>query len=71
MKLKDYIKKLQEIEKDYPDLEVIYAADDEGNHFRPVNHTPCLGNYGGGEFINDDGTEEFSQQFKINSICLN
>lgn len=71
MLLKDYIKKLKEIAKENPDLEVIYSKDSEGNSFGPVAHTPSIGSYKDGEFINDDGTEEYSQQFKTNSICLN
>lgn len=71
MKLKEYAAKLTELAKKYPNAKVIYAADDEGNDFKEVNFEPSLGNYGDGEFVNDDGTEEFSQQFKVNSCCIN
>lgn len=71
MTLKEYAAKLAKLAKKYPNAKVVYAADDEGNYFREVNFTPSVGNFGNGEFINDDGTEEFSQEFKVNSVCLN
>ncbi len=71
MTLKSYAAKLAKLAEIYPNAKVIYAADDEGNYFREVNFEPSFGNFGGGEFVNDDGTEEFSQQFKVNSVCLN
>jgi hypothetical protein len=71
MKLKEYIKNLQEIERQYPDLEVVYSIDDEGNGFSRAHHTPCIGNYQDGDFINDDSTEEFKKEFKINAVCIN
>lgn len=71
MKLKEYAAKLTELAKEYPNAKVVYTIDDEGNDFREVNFTPSPGNFGDGEFISDDGTEEFGQQFKINSVCIN
>lgn len=71
MTLKEYAAKLTELAEKHPDLEVIYAKDDEGNDFRPVHFGPTLGNYGDGQFISDDGTEEFIQDFGINSCCIN
>lgn len=71
MKLKEYIKTLQEIAEKHPNVEVIYSADEEGNYFGIVYHTPSLGSYYNGEFINDDGSEEFKEEYKINAICVN
>ena len=74
MKLEEYISDLQNLVKEHPEylnFKVVYAADDEGNQFNPLNHSPSLGNYEKGEFTPDDGTEEFTQQCKINSICIN
>jgi hypothetical protein len=42
MKLKDYIKQLQEIAKKHPNVEVAYAADDEGNRFEYVSYSPAV-----------------------------
>lgn len=44
MNLSDYIKQLQKLEKEYGDLPVIYASDDEGNNYHKVEGTagsPC------------------------------
>jgi hypothetical protein len=43
MKLKDYIKVLQTLAKNSrPDIEVAYAADDEGNRFDYVRYRPAV-----------------------------
>lgn len=43
MKLKDYIKTLQDLESEgYGDLEIIYAVDDEGNAYHSVYGEPSL-----------------------------
>lgn len=42
VKLKDFIKKLQDLVEKYPqfsELPVIYSSDDEGNSFHTVNMT--------------------------------
>lgn len=71
MKLKEYAAKLTKLAKEYPNAKVVYAIDDEGNDFREVNFTSSAGNFEDGQFISDDGTEEFSQDYEVNSICLN
>ena len=71
MTLKEYIAKLAKLAEKNPKAKVVYAADDEGNYFREVNFTPSMGNFGDGEFISDDGTEEFANNYKVNAICLN
>ena len=43
MKIKDYIKELQAIAKKHPNLEVVYATDDEGNSFNYVQYNPSVG----------------------------
>ena len=43
MKLKEYAKKINELAKENGNLEVAYAIDDEGNGFRYVNYSPCVG----------------------------
>jgi|GEM_PF-2274945 hypothetical protein len=46
MKLKDYIKKLEELGEKYPsslEMEVIYSHDDEGNEYQKViNDEPSM-----------------------------
>ena len=42
MKLKDYIKKLQDISKKHPNIEVAYSSDDEGNSYDYVWHNPAV-----------------------------
>ena len=44
MKLKDYVKELNAIAEKFPDLDVMYAIDDEGNGFDAVKNAPCLYN---------------------------
>jgi UDP-N-acetylglucosamine 2-epimerase len=63
MKLKRYIQSLQEIAENNPNLEVVYAADDEGNYFRPVYYDPCYGHFDGKTFANNGK--------KINAVCVN
>jgi hypothetical protein len=65
MKLKDYITKLQEIEKRYPNAEMIYASDDEGNRFSRISYEPCYGYFNNGKFEND------GNMFKVNAVCVN
>jgi hypothetical protein len=42
MKLKDYIKQLQEIANKHPNIEVAYSSDDEGNRFDYVRYNPAV-----------------------------
>ncbi len=74
MKLGEYIEVLQKIYKKHPNLLVVCSSDDEGNEFRMVSFTPSLGSFEGayqGDFIPDDGTEEFKKNYEINAVCLN
>jgi hypothetical protein len=70
MKLTEYIKKLEEILQTHGDCKVIYAIDDEGNHFDNVHFdpSPC-------RFDEDDkeGVEFWhqDQQVKVNAVCIN
>lgn len=71
MKLKEYIKELQKIADEHPDLEVVYATDDEGNSFGTVNNIPSLGHYEGGwqgEFCSIPAEDA---DLKINAVCIN
>lgn len=42
MKLKKYIKRLQELEKKVGDVELIYGTDEEGNWFESVCFAPSI-----------------------------
>ena len=70
MTLKQYLKKLNRIAEDHPELlskQVIYCIDDEGNEYKPVYYSPSYGWDRGYDFIIDD---EFDIN-NINAICLN
>ena len=69
MKLKDYIKQLNEIAKKYPNLTVITSSDDEGNSFHEVVYSPAVGRFTGRcEFEPFDGD---AASPKPNAVCLN
>jgi hypothetical protein len=42
MKLKKYIKRLQELEKKVGDVDLIYGTDEEGNWFESVCFAPSI-----------------------------
>jgi len=71
MKLKDYIKQLQQVISANPksaDLDVIYAKDEEGNGFGHVYYSPTIGKY--------DGSYDFEgydvgDKRKPNAVCIN
>jgi hypothetical protein len=68
MKLKDYAKLIAVFAEKHPDILVIYAADDEGNRFEPINYVPSAGHY-------DENSGEFTSPGprgqKTNAICVN
>lgn len=65
MKIKEYIESLQEIMEVHPNLEVIFASDDEGNSFEKVVYKPSVGHF--------DENHNFipCTKVRINSVCLN
>jgi mannosyltransferase OCH1-like enzyme len=64
MKLKEYSQMVKKLAKKHPDFEMVYATDDEGNGFSPLNFEPSILSYDfeNGE-INDDGED--------NAVCVN
>ena len=72
MKLSEFIKNLQEFEKENGNLDVITSIDDEGNGFNRVAYSPSLGFYNEDEkdFI-EQNSEDFTKLLKINTICVN
>lgn len=68
MKLKEYldsIKKMVVLNPEILEYDVVYAADDEGNHFQEIHYTPSLGAFDGGDFDTDLEVK------KPNAICIN
>lgn len=63
MLLRDYIKELQSFVEHYPEAEVIYAKDEEGNGFQHVVYEPTVGYFDGNDF---DSTNK-----DVNAICIN
>lgn len=76
MKLKEYIKSLQDLVKENPSYEklnVIYAKDDEGNDFGPIGFSPSLGNLNeDGDFTQVENFNDIDEEDRIiNSVCVN
>lgn len=81
MKLEEHIKNLQEIAQKYPNLDVVYSADDEGNSYGKIHYSPRVGSYNSGErewipeslFSDYEGDEENDNENKliVNSVCVN
>lgn len=72
MKLKEYIKNLQEVAKEFgDDLEVIFSADDEGNYYDEVYADPSVGNFHQQEFVPLTKEESDEEELEINSVCIN
>ena len=66
MKLSEYFDKLKPFAEKYPDVEVVYAKDEEGNAFEPVCYNPSVGYYNDNSF-----TSENEEGETVNSVCLN
>lgn len=47
MKMKEYAKFIAVLAEKYPDAQAIYALDEEGNGFEPVDFAPIAGQFGG------------------------
>jgi hypothetical protein len=77
MTLKEYIEGLQSFAKENPDaleLQVITAADDEGNGYKQVHYSPTKGNYDNDDdsFISDVCFEEWEMEdAEVNAVCVN
>jgi hypothetical protein len=68
MKLKHFLTQIDDLITRHPELldaEVIYACDDEGNHFDSVVYSPTFGYF-------DEETGEFNAERDIfTDICIN
>lgn len=72
MKLKEYIKNLQDIVKEHGgELEVVFSSDDEGNYYDKVNFGASIGNYDNdsGDWNDEETCKE--EDYKINAVCIN
>lgn len=64
MKLSVYVAALAKIAEKYPDADVVYSRDDEGNGYQEVYFTPTPGLFNDGEFEKKSGK-------KVNAVCIN
>ena len=74
MKLKKYIKKLNELIEKHPEAlecKVIYSKDDEGNVFQEVGFSPSVGFYddSGAEYIQLEEVGGYVGE--IDAVCIN
>lgn len=70
MKLSEYIKKLEELQKKHGDVTIIYATDSEGNDYCEVQFNPSACRFD----ADDSENVEFWQkdhQIKVNAVCIN
>jgi hypothetical protein len=66
---KKYLQTLQELTRLWKDLKLVYAADDEGNHFQEVHYPPTIGHFDGQDFY--QMTQENMDKIEVNAICIN
>jgi hypothetical protein len=67
MKLKDYAKRIALLAKKYPNVDLVYASDNEGNSFHNVFYSPAIGEMDGEMFIN----YEPDSKAKPTTCCIN
>jgi hypothetical protein len=70
MKLRVYAKVIEALAKKYPDVDVVYARDEEGNGFSKAHYAPVAGRFNevDNSFFNIDADINPDD---INCICLN
>jgi hypothetical protein len=66
MKIKDYIERLNRLAELYPDAELVYSCDDEGNHYSEVLFHPSCG-----EVKDDEWNPCLETAENVKHICLN
>jgi hypothetical protein len=67
MKLKEYVENLNKLIVERPetaDFDVVTSRDDEGNGFNLVYCAPTVGCY-------DAEEKEFTEEIKVNAVCVN
>jgi len=70
MKLKEYADQIAKLAKDYPNVDVCYSIDDEGNEFRPVYYHAAVGMWVSNEFYPKAEAKQIEGSF-INAVCIN
>lgn len=68
MKLKDYAARIAELAKKYPNVEVVYSSDDEGNSFQKVSFFPDAGRFDAGKWKIE---KDLDERERVNAVCLN
>lgn len=76
MKLKKYIKNLQKLIEEKPevaDYEVVYSVDSEGNAFYEVDFPPSVGYYDGEDWQSEENLIEDNEGYgyELNAVCVN
>ena len=73
MTISEMIKNLEVVMREYGDLEVWYAVDDEGNAYHPIHWLPSVyyANQDGDVFHGDDLEEEDPEDVaELQPICI-
>lgn len=71
MKLKTFAAQISKLAAQYPNADVVYSRDDEGNGFEKVHYAPSPGSFDGSEFF-PKGQEDFEKEkLKVNAVCIN
>ena len=65
MRLAEYAIALGRLAKKYPDADVVYSSDEEGNSFDLLIHCPTTGKFKNGEF------EYKTAKKDVNAVCVN
>lgn len=76
MKLKEFIKNIEEFVKENPEaleFDVITSIDDEGNRYNEVTYSPIKGYFSGdGDFVGEqEGDEVDLDEEDFNAVCIN
>ena len=64
MQLSEYAKIINKLCEEYPEAEMVYSVDDEGNEFRRVEIAPVEG-----YFYEEEGV--FGFETEVNAVCVN
>ena len=75
MKLKQYAENILKLAVSYPDADVVYSSDDEGNNFQAAHYDPSPGHFDGdGGWIPETDFQNLEEENevirKINSVCI-
>lgn len=71
MNIKEYSEVIQGLASLFPNAEIIYSKDDEGNNYKPVHFYPAAGRYIDGEFQVFGDADIIITSKEVNAICVN